>query len=119
MPSTAQRFAAPPVITGGLAATATADASGAFNIGGIRAGYYVVCAQTLTQGLLDPCRWATSAPKVTVVAGQVVSGVTITMAHGAVISIQVNDPQGSCSPATGPIDFACQFHIVTAKAAAL
>lgn len=114
-PVTAQQFAAPPVITAGVAATVIADASGAFSVDSIQAGNYVACAQMLTQGLLDPCRWATSAPQVTVVAGQVLSGVAITMAHGAVVSIQLNDPQGLLQPVTGPIDFACQFHIVTGK----
>ena len=115
LPPDAPHVAAPPVITGPQAATATTDASGSFRIDAVRAGAYVACAQTLAQGLLDPCHWATAAPQFTVVAGQTLTGVKVTMARGAVISIHVNDPQSLLKPTAGPIDFDCQFHIVTAK----
>ena len=47
LPSNAAHFAAPPVITGGISATVTADAAGAFRVDAIRAGNYIACAQTL------------------------------------------------------------------------
>ena len=115
LPPDAPHVAAPPVITGPLAATAAADAAGTFEIDAIRAGTYVACAQSAAPGLLDPCHWAKSAPEFTVVAGQILAGVKVTMARGAVISIHVNDPLGLLAAATGPIDFACQFHVVTGK----
>jgi hypothetical protein len=103
------------VVAGPVAKAADTDSSGSFEIDGLRAGQYIACAQTLTPGLLDPCHWATSAPELTVVAGGALTGVRIAMAHGLVIPIHLNDPQGLLTPAKGPIDFACQFHIVTAK----
>ena len=115
LPSTARPTVAPPIITGPLAQAVMTNSAGAFDVDNIRAGRYIACAQTLAPGLLDPCRWSASAPEVTVVAGKIVSGVRITMAHGLVIPIHVNDPQGLLKSVTGPIDFTCQFHVVTAK----
>ena len=115
LPSAARKFTAPPVITGPFAQDAMTDSTGGFEVAAIRAGQYTACAQTLAPGLLDPCRWSTAAPELTVIAGQTLTGVRITMAHGAIIPIHVNDPQGLLTPVTGPIDFACQFHAVTAK----
>jgi hypothetical protein len=34
---------------------------------------------------------------------------------GAVLTIQLADPGGLLTPATGPIDFKCQIHIVTSR----
>ena len=115
LPSTARKSVGPPTITGAIAGSVLADSSGSFEATGIRAGDYVACAQTTAQGLLDPCHWAQQAPEFTVTAGQTTAGIKISMAHGAVIPIHVNDPQGLLTPATTAIDLACQFHIVTAR----
>jgi hypothetical protein len=115
LPATAPHFTAPPVITGPLATTATADASGAFTIPTLAAGQYIACAEAPMPGLLDPCHWATSAPTFTVTAGKTTTGVNITMAKGAVIPIHIDDPQSLLKPVTGPIDFDLQIHAVTAK----
>jgi hypothetical protein len=108
-------LAAPPVITGGLAAIAAADAQGQFTVNNLRAAKYIACAEMVTPGLLDPCHWAASAPEFAVAAGYTTSGVKVTMNKGAVLSIHVTDPQAVLKPVTGPIDPDCQFHIVTAK----
>jgi hypothetical protein len=105
----------PPVVTGTLAAKGTTDASGAFSIGNLAAGQYVACAEAAAPGLLDPCHWSASAPTFTVAAGQNASGLTITVTRGAVLTIQLADPRGLLTPATGPIDFRCQIHIVTSR----
>ena len=115
LPATAPHFAAPPVITGPLATTATADSTGAFTIPTLPAGQYIACAEATTPGLLDPCDWATSAPTFTVTAGKTTTGVNITMARGAVIPIHIDDPQSLLKPVTGPIDFDLQIHAVTTK----
>jgi len=107
--------AGPPTVTGPRVATVTTDAAGAFSVGKIQAGQYVACAETAAAGLLDPCHWAASAPEFTVVAGEALGGITIPMARGAVLSINVSDPQGLLSAVTGTIDPACRFDIVTAK----
>jgi hypothetical protein len=115
LPVTAPRLTAPPVITGPLATTATADSSGAFAIPTLPAGQYIACAEATTPGLLDPCLWAVSAPTFTVTAGKTTTGVNITMARGAVIPIHIDDPQSLLKPVAGPIDFDLQIHAVTAK----
>lgn len=107
--------AAPPVVTGALAATIGADGSGSFRTDSLPPGQYVACAETTTPGYLDPCHWATSAPTFTVIAGQTTSGVSIVMAKGAVLHIHVDDPQQLLGPASGPVDLNLQIHVVTAS----
>ena len=96
-------------------ATVKTDANGAFKASNIRAGLYIACAEMVAPGLLDPCHWASSAPQFTVTAGQETSGIKVTMARGAVLTIHVADPQGLLKPVTGPTDADCQFHVVTAR----
>ena len=114
-PSVKVSVTAPPVITGPLAATVTADANGAFHADALAPGDYIACAETTSPGYLDPCHWATSAPSFTVTAGQTTSGINIVMAKGSVLRIHVDDPQQLLKPATGPIDLDFQIHVVTPK----
>ena len=65
LPSTATRPPAPPVITGPQVGTAYTDQNGHF-VAFLPAGSYIACAETTTQGVLDPCHWATSAPTFTI-----------------------------------------------------
>lgn len=115
LPASSPRPLAPPIITGPQVTARQADASGRFQAGGLPPGQYVFCAQTTVQGLLDPCHWAATAPTLTVAAGQTITGVKITMANGAVVSIHLDDPKGLLKPVSGVTDFDCQFHAVTTK----
>lgn len=116
LPAGSPHFTAPPVVTGPLAAGATADANGRFSVQALAPGEYVACAEASAPGLLDPCHWAASAPTFTVTAGNATADVDITMMRGAVIPIHVNDPQTLLQPVTGSSiapDF--QGHAVTGK----
>jgi hypothetical protein len=109
--------AVPSVVTGALAATATADAQGVFNVPSLPPGQYIACAETVAPGLLDPCHWAASAPTFAVRSG-VPTSVKIVMTRGAVLSIHLADPlallPAASSPA-GPMDFNLELHVVTQK----
>lgn len=115
LPATARRIAAPPVITGPLAATMTADSNGAFSVAALSDGQYIACAETAAPGLLDPCHWSTSAPAFTMSAGTTAGDVKIVMARGAVVPIHIDDPRGLLKAVTGPIDFDLQIHAVTGR----
>ena len=62
VPANGPHFPAPPTITGHLAATIVSDGKGNFTATNLAAGQYVMCAEVMTPGLLDPCHWAVSAP---------------------------------------------------------
>ena len=78
-------------------------------------GNYVACAQSAAQGDLDPCHWATAAPTFTVSKSEVVSGIKIAMAAGAVLTIQINDPNQLLAPVSGPTSPDCRVQVVTSK----
>jgi hypothetical protein len=112
----ASHLSAPPVITGPLAATAVASSQGLFSVGALSPGEYIVCAEVSTPGLLDPCHWATSAPTVTVAAGETTAGVTVTMAVGAVVPIHIGDPLAMLAPVSASqANFDLQVHAITGK----
>jgi hypothetical protein len=93
------------------------DEKGNFTATDLAAGNYVVCAQTTTPGLLDPCHWAASAPSFTLTDdGQTVSGLKIVMAKGAVLRVHLDDPDALLNKSVaGPVDFDCAVHVVTSK----
>ena len=109
------RASGPPTITGPRVAVVFADSRGIFSLNAIQAGAYVACAQAPIEGFLDPCHWGSTAPHLTVVAGQRFSGLVVTLPRGAVIPIHVNDPQGLLAPRSGSFDRNCEFHIVTPR----
>ena len=112
--SASAKAAGPPTITGPRTAAVTADLLGRFSAT-IPGGSYVACAQAPVEGFLDPCHWAAAAPGFNLTAGKQLTGVTITMARGAVVPIRVNDPQGLLTAVTGPFNPNCRFDVVTAK----
>jgi len=114
-PSVPPPFPAPPVLTGPLATTASPDATGAFRVDNLSPGQYIACAETTAPGFLDPCHWSVSAPSFTISAGQTTSGINIVMTKGAVLWVQVNDPQQYLKPVTGPVDLNLEIHVVTSK----
>jgi hypothetical protein len=77
------------------------------------AGNYVACGQAATQGFLDPCHFGASTPTFSVAKGQIVSGVKIVMAKGAVLPIHIDDAQGLLAAATGVIAPDCRVQMVT------
>jgi hypothetical protein len=93
------------------------DEKGNFTATDLAAGNYVVCAQTTTPGLLDPCHWAAAAPNFTLTDdGQTVSGLKIVMAKGAVLMVHLDDPDALLNKSVaGPVDFDCAVHVVTSK----
>jgi hypothetical protein len=104
--------AAPPVITGPRIAAADTDSNGQF-VAFLPAGTYIACGETATQGLLDPCRWSTSAPTFTI-KSQTTVETQIVMAKGAVVPVHVNDPSQLLPPVTSAVQAECRFQMVTA-----
>ena len=78
-------------------------------------GSYVACAETNTPGFLDPCHFGTSAPTFTLAKGQILEGVDLVMAKGAILSIQVNDPNGLLKAPAGVVAPDCHIKVITAK----
>jgi hypothetical protein len=74
-----------------------------------------MCAEVATPGLLDPCRWAVSAPGFTLTDGQTASGLKIVMAKGEVLTINVSDPFSLLASPSGPIDLNFEIQVLTAK----
>jgi len=114
LPASTARPSAPPVITGAQVASTVTNSQGQF-AAFLPPGNYVACAASSTQGNLDPCHWATSAPTFTVSKSQVVSGVKVAMAAGAVLTIQINDPNQLLAPVSGPTSPDCRVQVVTGK----
>ena len=112
LPSSTVRPAAPPVITGPQIATAVTDTNGQF-VSFLPAGSYIACAQTTTQGLLDPCHWAASAPTFTI-KSQTTVETKVVMAKGAVVPIHLADFQELLPPVTAAVQPECRFQMVTA-----
>ena len=94
-------------------AAVTADLLGRFSAT-IPWRSYVACAQAPVEGF-RPRHWAAVAPGFNLTAGEQLTGVTITMARGAVVPIHVNDPQGLLAAVTGPFNPNFRFDVVTAK----
>ena len=114
LPAKAGQPAAPPVITGPQMGSSTVDSHGRFTAF-LPPGNYVACGQTKTQGFLDPCHFASSAPTFTVVKGQIVSGVKVVLAQGAVLPIHIADPNGLLTAVTGSVASDCRVQMVTSK----
>jgi len=113
-PGTARRPVGPPVITGPFVISTMTDRTGAFQSGHLPAGKYVACAHPATQGLLNPCHWTLAAPEFTIIYGKTTTGVRISLAKGAIISIHVNDPRQLLAQAKGNAED-LRFHLVTPK----
>ncbi len=107
-------------MTLGLTQSKFSAPNGAFLFSSLPAGAYVLCGETLpkitppTQSLtlptkigsddrpLDSCAWLDfSSPKITIAAGELRSGVKVTVKQGRLITIRVNDPQKLLPPKKG------------------
>ena len=74
--------------------TRSGDA-GEFQIAGLTPGEYSLCLQAPGR-YVDPCLWS-SPTKLTVAAGQTVSGVTLRMIPASIVTIRVEDAQNVIS----------------------
>lgn len=86
--------------------------NGAFVFSPVPAGAYLLCGEALpkvtlatTPGSdrpLDSCAWLdVSSPKITIAAGELRSGVKVTVKQGRLITVRVNDPQKLLPPKKG------------------
>jgi len=76
---------------GGQTATAMAGAIGDFNFADLKPGVYSVCVQEPGGQHLDPCSWST-APQVTVVAGQAPTITLPLVVKGSLFVLRIDDP---------------------------
>jgi hypothetical protein len=90
--STARGYPAPPHRT-------TTDAYGAFTFSHLPAGRYVLCAQVAASEIapanspyVDTCVWPSAQTPVTLADGQQVAGIVFTALKGALLKLQVADP---------------------------
>ena len=67
---------------------------GAFVITRLPAGEYYLCALASRPGELNSCEWENEPTPISVVPGQQVQNVLLTIRSGAVIRIRVDDPAG-------------------------
>ena len=67
---------------------------GVFVITGLPAGEYYLCALASRPGELNSCEWENEPAPISVVPGQQVQNVLLTIRSGAVIRIRVDDPAG-------------------------
>ena len=67
------------------------DDSGSYQLTGVVAGSYVLCAQLPGSEWLDPCEWDAVRKVVTVTSSQVVRGAVIRLSRGAIVKVRVDD----------------------------
>jgi hypothetical protein len=114
LPANAAHPTPPPVITGPQVSSAMTGPTGQFSAF-LPPGNYVACAETTTPGFLDPCHFGSDAPTFSVAKGQILTGVKLVMAKGAVVPIHIADPNGLLATPSGVIAPDCRVEVVTAK----
>ena len=68
--------------------------NGAFHIGGLAPGDYVLCARIPNRDLIDPCFWGTSGlPIIRVGSGQTAKGNSVALTQGRKLDVVIHDPQ--------------------------
>ena len=67
---------------------------GTFLLSGLVPGQYQICARDRRAGLLDPCRWSTSPPTVTITATDAAKLPTITLKKGRLLEVHIVDDAG-------------------------
>jgi hypothetical protein len=68
---------------------ASADASGAFALLSLPAGY-AICASVPGLPYLDPCKW--SAGPIVIVSANATTGYTLALTKGVFLNVRINDP---------------------------
>jgi hypothetical protein len=92
---TAQRVTLPP-----LKSRATSALSGTFQISGIEAGEYRLCAQAPNNEYLDPCWWKDpfATLPIRIQAGRATAGVRLQVEPAVTMRIRIVDPKGDLGP---------------------
>lgn len=76
--------------------SAITKADGTFEILGLGVGIYAVCgAKEPHEGYVDFCAWTLQPPKVTIRAGEIVTGYRIRLEKGVRLDVVMNDPDGA------------------------
>jgi len=78
----------------------SAAADGSYQIQGLPAGTFALCAQAATDGYLSSCDWGAKPPTVTLTSGQDSAGNQLTMKTGSILKVRVQDPTQSLSQKT-------------------
>ena len=96
-------------------------ANGAFTFSHLPSGRYVLCAQVAdsesapaNSPYVDTCVWPTGQPPITLAAGQQVAGIGLTAPRGALLKVQVADPDRVLPPAAakGPAPLEPELQVV-------
>jgi len=67
---------------------------GTFNIVGLPAGTYVICARGTLPIHISSCAWDGSNPQVSIAAGQSLTGLRLNVRRGALLDIAIHDSAG-------------------------
>ena len=96
-------------------------ANGTFTFSHLPAGRYVLCAQVAdsesppaNSPYVDTCVWPTGQPPITLAAGQQVAGIGLTAPNGALLKVQVTDPDRVLPPAAakGPAPLEPELQVI-------
>jgi hypothetical protein len=77
-----------------FSANALSAANGSFEIDGLPAGTFSLCAEKQGSQLLNPCIWGTPT-KVAVASGATENGTAVKVQNGVTIVVRVADPKGT------------------------
>ena len=71
---------------------ATSGADGSYQISGLAAGTYKLCAVIASGDYLDPCVWAAAPPQVSLAVGQTAAGTNLKLQAATMLRVRVDDP---------------------------
>jgi hypothetical protein len=89
-------FATGPTLTSSITA-----GDGSFALDTLPAGTYTLCAQAQAALHIDPCHWSETPPKVTLTAGQNVTGYNFSLVKGQALQVRLDDQGGLLASAAG------------------
>src|SRR5450432_1879299 len=87
--------------TGPTLGFATTAADGSFALDKLPAGTYTLCAQAQAAIHIDPCHWSETPPKITLSAGQNVTGYNFSLVKGQALQVRLDDQGGLLGSAAG------------------
>lgn len=88
-------------VTGPTLAYATTAADGSFALDQLPAGTYTLCAQAAAALQIDPCHWSGTPPKITLNAGQNVTGYNFNLVKGQALQVRLDDKGALIASAAG------------------